>query len=173
MNIASADLSSPQRSCGGCTLCCKIMAIDELKKPPGEWCPNCKGAQGCAIYGAHPPSCRYFVCEWLRNSDVPQDFRPDAVKVVLTTAMWDEGAHLIANCDADNPMAWRDQPVYGWLKARAAQSWQRGGWVMARVVKRIWLIGPNGDLDVGDVNDETRLLMEQRSDGTYATRYEV
>jgi hypothetical protein len=146
------------------------MAIDELQKEAGEWCPNCKDAHGCAIYGAHPPSCQQFVCEWLRNPDVPEDFRPNEIGVVLTTLMADDGAHLIASCDAANPMAWRNQPVYGWLKTRAARSWQRGGWVMARVVRRIWLIGPNGELDAGDVGEVTQLLMEQRSDGTYAIR---
>jgi hypothetical protein len=144
------------------------MRIDELDKPNGQWCPNCQVGRGCTIYGAHPPSCRTFICEWLRNPDVPESFRPNRIKVILTTEPADDGMRLIADCDASSPMAWREQPVYGWLKDKAARSWLRGGYVMVRIVDRYWLIGPNGDLDAGEFRDGAAFGMEQRRDGTYA-----
>lgn len=173
MTIAPFAPSPVMRTCEDCTLCCKVMGIVELNKPSGEWCPNCNIGQGCAIYGSHPGSCQGFLCEWLRNPDVPENFRPNEVHIVFTTLMFRDGARLIANCDQDNPTAWRDQPVYGWLKERAARSWQRGGFIMARVIHHTWLIGPNGDLDVGLIVDDADLIMEQRNDGTYAVRQRI
>ena len=31
----------PGRTCGTCTLCCKAVAVEELAKPIGDWCPHC------------------------------------------------------------------------------------------------------------------------------------
>jgi len=55
----------PPRSCGTCTLCCKVLAVDELKKPHGKWCAHCKTGQGCGIYDTRPAECRDFRCTWL------------------------------------------------------------------------------------------------------------
>ena len=58
------------RACGACSLCCKLLQIDEpeLKKPANEWCRHCRpGKGGCAIYDERPPVCRDFACEWLIN----------------------------------------------------------------------------------------------------------
>ncbi|WP_245477569.1 hypothetical protein [Bradyrhizobium guangxiense] len=30
--------SSAKRSCGDCTLCCKVMAIEATAKPASAWC---------------------------------------------------------------------------------------------------------------------------------------
>src|SRR4051794_5389247 len=33
------------RQCGDCSLCCKVMEIATLDKPPGSWCWHCKPAR--------------------------------------------------------------------------------------------------------------------------------
>ena len=50
------------RRCGDCALCCKLMAITELSKPAGQWCPHSVERRSCAIYGARPPTCRAWHC---------------------------------------------------------------------------------------------------------------
>ena len=30
----------PGRECGTCTLCCKLIAVAALGKPPGVWCTH-------------------------------------------------------------------------------------------------------------------------------------
>lgn len=70
------------RSCGGCTACCKTHAIFEIKKPVGKWCPYCDASKGCRIYLNHPKSCKKFRCEWLKGFGEDGD-RPDRTKIVL------------------------------------------------------------------------------------------
>lgn len=61
---ASADQA--QRSCGSCTLCCRLPEIDEFAKPPDVACSHCTGS-GCAIYDGRPQVCRDFLCRWMTN----------------------------------------------------------------------------------------------------------
>ena len=73
---------APVRSCGSCSLCCKLLVIDELDKPPDTWCPHCKpGRGGCSIYADRPPSCRLFRCGWLDSKgSVGDEWIPRAAK---------------------------------------------------------------------------------------------
>jgi hypothetical protein len=70
------------RSCGGCTACCKTHAVLEIKKPTGKWCSHCNPGQGCRIYSKHPKSCAEFECQWLKGFGKNED-RPDGTKIVL------------------------------------------------------------------------------------------
>lgn len=46
--IAALDAwrKRPMRTCGSCTLCCKVMAITALKKPMNKWCEFCDKGTG-------------------------------------------------------------------------------------------------------------------------------
>jgi len=67
------------RSCGECTLCCRLERIAELAKPRNEWCVFCEIGKGCAIYGDHPNSCKSFKCWWLTNFSLGAEYRPDMI----------------------------------------------------------------------------------------------
>ncbi len=67
------------RSCGECTLCCKLMGVPELKKPSAKWCDDCDQGKGCLVYETRPPSCRNFQCFWLMDDGFPDEFRPDRI----------------------------------------------------------------------------------------------
>mgnify|MGYP006270571377 FL=1 len=78
------------RSCGGCTACCTVMAVEELAKPGFTPCghlrePDGSGRQGgCGRYGSRPASCRSFECLWLRGLVLTsEEHRPDRVGLVL------------------------------------------------------------------------------------------
>lgn len=58
-------------------VCCEVMAVYALEKPPWSRCANqCAG--GCGIYAERPEECRTFDCGWLKGmlSESEQD-RPD------------------------------------------------------------------------------------------------
>ena len=68
------------RACGDCTLCCKVMAIEELAKPAGQWCRHCKPGRGCLIYDSRPAECSAFDCLWLIDAAVRAALETEQVK---------------------------------------------------------------------------------------------
>jgi hypothetical protein len=73
------------RSCGGCTLCCKLLPVRELHKQGGERCQHQRQGKGCAVYQQPPmpPSCRLWTCRWLYQDDTADLSRPDRSHYVL------------------------------------------------------------------------------------------
>lgn len=100
--------------CGSCTMCCKIMAVDELAKPKFEWCKHCDVGVGCKIYHDKdkPESCDAFKCLWLQTQGagpgvaLPAAMRPDRSKVVLHMTPDNKG--IVAKTDPANPLAWAE-----------------------------------------------------------------
>ena len=83
--------------CESCTLCCKLVGVKEIAKPPGKWCPHCAPGKGCGIYQERPAMCAAFQCLWLANHESDEGrkiftdaMRPDRCKVVFTAdEEWD------------------------------------------------------------------------------------
>jgi len=72
------------RSCGNCTLCCKLLPVVELKKTAGQVCKHQRHFKGCAIYAKRPPSCKMWSCAWLEDTDLDDSFkRPDISHYVI------------------------------------------------------------------------------------------
>lgn len=118
--------ASPHNACGTCTLCCKVMGIEEIAKPKDKWCPHCETSKGCAVYESRPEACREWSCLWLRTQDepdpehrMPSNLRPDRTRVVLDTNDVDPDV-LLAHVDATYPLAWR-QGDMGALIRRAQE----------------------------------------------------
>lgn len=86
-----------KRSCGSCTVCCKVPGIDDkdLQKPVGLWCQYCdnKSARPCTIYETRPDTCKNFECLWLTDDAkaLNDDMRPDRSRMMLTTVVGDIG----------------------------------------------------------------------------------
>ncbi|MGA8260131.1 MAG: hypothetical protein WB783_07970 [Arenicellales bacterium] len=88
------------RHCGECTLCCKYLGVTapdgaSMWKKPWRTCEFCIG-KGCSIHPDRPDPCRKFECLWLQSDLVPEKFRPDRVKAVLTREMGRDG--LVVHC---------------------------------------------------------------------------
>jgi hypothetical protein len=152
------------RKCGTCSQCCKILGIEGLDKAIGEWCRHRKPGVGCGIYGAHPPACQTFACQWLREPDLPHRYRPDQTKVVLASDH--DGYRLVAHCDPANPWAWRREPIRSLLRERARARWGSGAVVMAKVDRRLWVITPDGEVDIGEIDPRAPMKFDQRPDGS-------
>ena len=67
----------PGRTCGDCTVCCTVMAIDkpDIQKPSGAACRHCVG--GCTIYETRPEVCRSWYCGWRTVDIFSEAWRPD------------------------------------------------------------------------------------------------
>lgn len=106
-----------KRTCGECSLCCKLMAVPEINKQAGEWCEfvqiNGKVRQGCACYEYRPKACRDFECRWLGSAKagypMPEEHRPDRIKAVF--AGTGDGKTCIVHIDARTPTHYKDHPV--------------------------------------------------------------
>lgn len=154
---------SEPRSCGSCTLCCKLMLIEVLEKPIGQWCVHCDVGKGCKVYEVRPEPCRAFRCGWLKDPSLPDSLRPDRSKVILDQDA--DGRRFIARCDASNALAWKKEPLYSWLKALARVAWKNGDTVMASAYPRVWLIAPDEDIDLGPVPQGSGFDIRQGADG--------
>ena len=76
MRMYDLDLV-PGRTCGDCTMCCTVMAIDkpDIQKEAGVTCRHCRG--GCTIYETRPVLCREFHCGWRQLPILDDSWRPD------------------------------------------------------------------------------------------------
>lgn len=92
--------------CGECTMCCKLLGVEEIGKAPNQWCGHCAIGSGCQIYATRPKSCQEFECLWLQTPDMPEELRPDRSKVVLW--MTTDNKRLIAGVDPARPDAYKE-----------------------------------------------------------------
>ena len=104
-------------SCGECTLCCKLLGVEELKKPAGVRCQHVKMGKGCMIYKDRPPSCAEFACLWLARDELPEELRPDKVHMVMATG--EDPTDMLVWVERLYPDAWLKEPMHGLLKALA------------------------------------------------------
>jgi hypothetical protein len=124
-----------RRECGGCTLCCKLLAVNELDKRAGERCKHQSHAKGCAVYqkAAMPASCALWNCRWLFNDDTADLSRPDRSHYVLDilpdyVSVTDNATGEKTNleviqiwCDPNHPDAHRDPALRAYLERRAIE----------------------------------------------------
>lgn len=97
------------RTCGTCTMCCKLLHIRELDKPAGVWCRSCNPGEGCTIYATRPQVCRDFECMWLQEECIPESLRPDKSHVILWVD--ETGDKLFVSVDPNYPDAWKNKEM--------------------------------------------------------------
>ena len=71
------------RSCGDCTLCCKLVAVPALQKEGYEWCKHCAIGEGCKIYKDRPLDCQGFECFWHAGLTL-EEYKPNKVGFYMT-----------------------------------------------------------------------------------------
>jgi len=144
------------RQCGDCTLCCKVMAIEQLAKPAGSWCPHCMPGRGCSRYAARPEECRLFDCLWLTDERFGPHWKPNRARLVLTTSL--DGIEV--RCDPGFPDAWRKQPFRDEIQALATAGETHDVTVIVIAGQRTILITPDREFDLGVVGPEQRIVRE-------------
>ena len=149
------------RGCDGCTMCCKIMRIDALQKPRGVWCKHCKPGLGCLIYANKPQECSAFLCGYLTDPRLGEDWKPSRSKLVLLTDAG--GNRLVAHVDPQRPDAWKQEPYYSGLKEWAKAGAVHGKHVAVCIGQRTYFIFPDRDVDLGIVGDDERVITGERA----------
>ncbi|MBR0869257.1 hypothetical protein JQ633_02720 [Bradyrhizobium tropiciagri] len=149
-------MTASGRRCGDCTLCCKVMAIEELAKPANAWCRHCKPGRGCVIYDDRPAECRSFSCVWLINQLLEDHWRPNKSKLVLTTS--EDGIEV--RCDPGVPDAWRREPFRSELQQWAISGETVDTTVVVIVGRRMTLVTGEREFDLGIVGPDERIVRE-------------
>jgi uncharacterized protein len=130
----------PGKTCGACTMCCKVLEIEQFQKPAGQWCSNCIRTGGCAIYAQRPAVCRDFECQWITDRQLPATMRPDRIGTILMDDPDSDEYHAV--CDPAKPLAWRQPLVFKYLVAKA----KSGRMVVAKAGLKAWRIYENGNV---------------------------
>ena len=157
----------PDRECGTCTLCCKVVGVLEIAKPAGVWCPHCKGGgKRCTIYDTRFASCRAFYCQWMIEKSLGPEWKPEHAKFVLVKS--DDGHRLSACVDPGYPSAWRRSPYYENLKLWAAEGIRRSPdihLVDVMIGSRCIVILPGRDVDLGILAPDEGISLESKMNG--------
>jgi hypothetical protein len=106
------------KSCGPCTMCCKVYEVPVLNKAPGKWCSHCKPGRGCGIWDTRPEFCREFFCRYIVDPNLGPQWRPDICKFVMNYQP--NGTFAIA-CDPGARHAWKQEPYYAGIKRISGQ----------------------------------------------------
>jgi hypothetical protein len=149
-------MSAGARECGDCTLCCKVMAIEELAKPADLWCSHCKPGRGCLIYASRPAECENFSCRWLVDDRLDQHWKPNKSKLVLTTS--EDGIEI--RCDPGFPDAWRKEPFRSEIRQWAVSGEPLDMTVVVVSGQKLILVTPDREFDLGVVGPDQRIVRE-------------
>jgi uncharacterized protein len=128
----------PGKSCGPCTMCCKVLVIDHFEKDAGVLCEHCILKGGCKIYETRPDVCRDYECDWMMERSLGPQLRPDKVGTILMEDPDSEEYQAVT--DPSTPMAWRNPLVFKVLVAKAKE----GRVVVAKAGARTWRIFEDG-----------------------------
>lgn len=146
MTMQDTPAAVAGRACGSCMMCCKVLENVELAKPAGRWCVNARAGVGCVIHDQRPISCRTFDCMWLSNPSLPDEWKPDRARFVLSV---DPGGALMVVCDPAQPAAWRREPYHAQIRAWAERGVSMQKPVLLMIGERASVILPNTELDIG------------------------
>lgn len=158
------------RTCGDCTLCCKVLAIAELDKPQGVWCRHCVASAGCRIYADRPMECRTFSCGWLVDARLGEEWRPSRSRIILVASAGQN--RLAIHVDPARPGAWRQRPYYGQLKEWAHAAARVGGQVVVYLGRAATVILPDRDVPVGTLGDDDVIVVSAQMT-PHGPRYEA
>jgi hypothetical protein len=147
----------PGRSCGTCSLCCKVYSIKELSKPAGRWCTHAVRGAGCAIHPDRPPSCRHFFCSWLVDPNLGPEWKPEIARFVLSS----DATHraILVTVDPGMPLAWQREPYYALLKKFSEVFFRIDQKVLVSLGGRVTVILPDREVPIGVVGPGEEIVL--------------
>lgn len=140
-------LADIDRSCGTCSICCKIVAVDALNKPAHQWCVHSVPRKGCGIHGSHPDVCRVWKCGWQVMPQLDASWKPERCGFILRNEL--AGKQFVIDVDPTKPGAWRREPYYSWIKRRARASDLQRQQVVVYIGPRAIGMFPDDEIDAG------------------------
>jgi hypothetical protein len=150
-------------------MCCKLLGIEELQKPPGVWCKHVAHGKGCGAYDERPGSCRSFNCYWLVSPYLGPEWKPDKSKFVI----WQEpsGAWILS-VDPGNPHAWRQPQYIRQLRLVSAQLAEEGQVLILFKGEKMICILPDRDVELPRFREGEAITVTTQMIGA-RTHYEV
>jgi hypothetical protein len=76
------------RSCNGCSKCCEgwlIARVFNFEISPTNGSCRFLGRVGCGIYPVRDTLCKNFYCDWIENSSLPENLKPDKCNAIIIT----------------------------------------------------------------------------------------
>ncbi len=92
--------------------------------------------------------------------DLGEKWKPSKSKIVLVSELG--GNRLVAYVHPNRPDAWTREPFYSMLKEWAAAAVPHQGQVTVCVGRRTYVILPDKDVDLGLVDDDHRIITEEK-----------
>lgn len=160
----------PGRSCGSCSMCCKLMSIPVFNKADGQWCSHAKpgtgSGTGCSIHSERPVFCRGFYCHWMLTPGLGPQWKPDVARFLISTR--NNGTRITAHVDKGSSQAWRREPYYSTFKNWAVKAAAQRPMHMVDVMvgNRLTVILPDRDVEVGALADDETIHLALRADGS-------
>jgi hypothetical protein len=164
------SLIVPGRSCGTCSLCCKVPHIAELDKPAGKWCTHWRAGNGCSIHPMRPVSCRGFYCQWMIAQGLGPEWKPDRAKFYLSRT--NGGRDLIAHVDPGFPKAWRATPYYENFKIWAAEAAKQTPMHLVSIMvgERVTVVLPDSEVEFGVLASNELVELNRDERGAVSVR---
>ena len=134
--------------------------MPQLDKAPGAWCKHCAPGKGCRIHDALPADqCRDFFCLWMTDGKMPDEWRPDRARFVLS--IFPPNGFVYGQLDPGSPGAWRRQPYYDGLRAMARRLIEERRHVIMFVGDEATLVLPDAAVPLGKMTAQDRFRIEQ------------
>ena len=143
---ASDGALEEARPCGDCSLCCKLLPIQELQKDANVWCRHIAKGAGCSIHAERPDVCRQFQCIWTYAAPLDESWRPDRCNFVMRPGLANE---MVIETDPAHLDAWRREPFYGQIKAWSKRREPPHYMIIVRERGRLLIVFPEGEIDLG------------------------
>lgn len=144
------------RTCGTCTLCCKLFPVPPLGKSAGKWCQHTVQGKGCGIHTTRPDVCRAFWCQWIENADLGPEWKPERSKFVLS--IYPGTNSLAVTVDPAMPAAWRGETYLPSLRRWASAALAGGEQVLVFVGDAVTAVLPDREKDLGRILPGDRIV---------------
>ena len=146
----------PTRSCGTCSLCCKVFPVPEFSKPAGRWCTKVVQGKGCSIYADRPQTCRDFYCQWRYSDDLGPEWKPEVSRFVLS--IYPGTNSLAVAVDPGMPMAWQQEPYLSSLRLWSEAALEQGDQVLVFIGAKVIAVLPDRAIDLGEMKSGDRIV---------------
>jgi len=135
INISSGGSEVPGRTCAGCTLCCSLFGIVELKKPVFTICKHCVIGKGCKIYEERPQTCAAFLCCYRTSAVLSEYWNPKLCGMVVHREANGKTDIVSIVCSNGAKHRWKQEPFWSDIKRMAAVFHTRYG-AIVRILRK-------------------------------------
>jgi len=145
------------RACGACNLCCKVLQVESLNKPAGQWCVHVLKGRGCGIHGRHPDDCRSFRCGWLDSPELGPEWKPEISRFVVRDER--DQRRICIDVDPGYPGAWKAPAYYPLIKQWSRSVRDQSGCVLVYVGDTTIVVFPEEDIALGPLPSGPELVV--------------